>query len=95
MDETSSDKETNALVMTDTKVTNERGQQNRRGLTTRGGISSVLLRQKFLSESEVDETSSDKETNALVMTDTNATNRRGQQTRREPRTRGGISSVQL
>ena len=47
MDETSSDKETNALVMTDTKVTNERGQQNRRGLRTRGGISSVLLRQKF------------------------------------------------
>ena len=50
---------------------------------------------EILSEPEVDETSGDKETNALVMTDTNATNGTGQQNRRGPRTRRGISSVQL
>ena len=50
---------------------------------------------EILSESEVNETSSDKETNALVKTDTNATNGRGQQNRTGPRTRVGISSVEL
>ena len=50
---------------------------------------------EILSESEVNETSSDKETNALVKTDTNATNGRGQQNRIGPRTRVGISSVEL
>ena len=50
---------------------------------------------EILSQSELDGTSSDKETNALVMTDTNATNERGQQNKRGRRARGGISSVQL
>ena len=74
----------------------------RRTLTTDEVISAVLADDdsgdeylEILSESEVDETSGDKETNALVMTDTKATNGRGQQNRREPRTRRGISSVQL
>ena len=74
----------------------------RRTLTTDEVISAVLADDdsgdeylEILSESEVDETSGDKETNALVMTDTNATNGRGQQNRRGPRTRRGISSVQL
>ena len=49
----------------------------------------------ILSECEVDEAPSDKETNALVMTGTNATNGRGQQNRRGPMTRGRISSVEL
>ena len=43
----------------------------------------------------MEETSSDEETNTSVMTDTDATNRRGQQKSRGPRTRGGISRVQL
>ena len=73
----------------------------RRTSTTDEVISAVLADDygdeylEILSESEVDETSGDKETNALVMTDTNATNGRGQQNRRGPRTRGGISSVLL
>ena len=51
---------------------------------------------KFLessSESEVEETSRNEETNALVTTNTDATNGRAQQKRREPRIRDGISRV--
>ena len=47
------------------------------------------------SESEVEETSSDEETNTSVTINTDATNGRGQQKRRGPRTRGGISRVQI
>ena len=74
----------------------------RRTLTTNEVISAVFADDdsgdeflEILSESKVDKTSGDKETNVLVMTDTNATNGRGQQNRRGPRTRRGFSSVQL
>ena len=43
----------------------------------------------------MEETSSDEETNTSVTTDTDATNRRGQQKSRGPRTRGQISRVEL
>ena len=51
---------------------------------------------KFLessSESEVEETSTNEETNALVTANTDATNGRAQQKKRGPRTRDGISRV--
>ena len=45
------------------------------------------------SESKVEEISSDEETNTSVTIGTDATNGRGQQNSRGPRTRGGISRV--
>ena len=50
---------------------------------------------KSESKSEIEETLSDEETNTLVTIDTDATNRKGQQKRRGPRKRGGISRAQL
>ena len=47
------------------------------------------------SQSGVEEISNDEETNTSVTTDTDATNGRGQQKRRGPRTRGDISRVEL
>ena len=47
------------------------------------------------SESEVQETSSDEKTNTSVTIDSDATNGRGPQKRRGPRTREGISRFQL
>ena len=74
----------------------------RRTLTTDEVINAVFAdddsADEFLessSESEVEETSSDEETNTSVKTGTDATNGRVHQKRRGPRTRGGISRVQL
>ena len=41
----------------------------------------------------MEETSTNEETNALVTANTDATNGRAQQKKREPRTRDGISRV--
>ena len=74
----------------------------RRTLTTDEVINAVFAdddsADEFLessSESEVEETSSDEETNTSVKTGIDATNGRVHQKRRGPRTRGGISRVQL